>query len=170
MSKPYIHSVSSAKKYGGVAEDYIEIHSFMDSSKGAVPSNLHRCLTHQSWFLSTILERIKFKNSHESGHGFFPTIINSDGKHISVRDIGEQHILEDFKGKFIPTAQDYLCEMEFKNWMQNGGNVGDYPPSFRRIVKENKPEIVEQIVFDGSKLKPIEQPSLPSTWQDRIID
>lgn len=154
MSKPYIHAVSSARKFGGKPEDYIEIHSFLDSSKGAIPSNLHRALTHHSWFLSTVLERIKFNNSHESVPGFFPTIINSDKKHISVRDVGEQHLLEDFRGKFIPTAQDYLQEMEFKNWMQNGNG---YPPSYQKIesskkskIFENSLEKTQKITYDGA--------------------
>ncbi len=173
MSKPYIHSLSSAKKYGGKPEDYIEIHSLLDSSKGAVPSNLHRALCHNSWFLSVILERIKFKNSYESSHGFFPTIINSDGKHVSVRDVGEQHILEDFRGKFIPTAQDYLGEMEFKPWMQNGGGSGDYPPSYKKISESKKdyrkilfPDS-KDIVYDGSNLN---QPLPEEDNTNKLID
>jgi hypothetical protein len=122
MSKPYIHAQSSAKRFGGKAEDYLPIHNLMDSSKGAVADNRHRALTHNSWFLSVILEKI-----------FGITITNSDGRVVSVRDIGEQHVLEDFGCKFIPTAQDYLAEMEFKDWMQNGHGT---PPSFARI--ENK--------------------------------
>ncbi len=30
MSKPYIHALSSAKKFGGKPEDYLEIHQLMD--------------------------------------------------------------------------------------------------------------------------------------------
>src|SRR3712207_3636614 len=102
MAKPYIHAVSSARKYGGGPEDYIDIHQNLDLSKGAIPDNRHRCLTHNSWYLSNVLEKI-----------FGITRVNSDGKTYSVRDIGEQHILEDFHQRFIPTAQDYLENMEF---------------------------------------------------------
>jgi uncharacterized protein DUF6915 len=146
MSKPYIHSLSSAKKFGGKPEDYIEIHNLMDSSKGAIADNRHRALTHNSWFLSVILEKI-----------FGVTITNQDGKVISTRDIGEQHILEDFRGKFIPTAQDYLQEMEFKNWMQNGNG---YPPSSSKIESGKKTKITEvvlpvidrgNVTYDGPK-------------------
>lgn len=122
MAKPYIHAVSSARRFGGVPEDYLEIHNLLDSSKGAIPDNRHRALTHNSWFLSTILERV-----------FGVTITNSDGRKVSVRDVGEQHILEDFGGKFIPTAQDYIQEMELKMWMQNGQG---HPPSHDRIEKK----------------------------------
>jgi len=120
MSKPWIHAKSSARKYGGKPEDYLEIHNFMDSSKGAFPDNRHRVLTHNSWFISPNgpLER-----------SFGVVITNSDGKEVSVRDLGEQHILEDFGG-FIPTAQDYIQEMEFKPWMNNGKGV---PSSHQKI-------------------------------------
>lgn len=53
MAKPYIHAISSAKRFGGKPEDYIEIHNLMDSSKGAIPDNRHRALTHNSWFFLT---------------------------------------------------------------------------------------------------------------------
>jgi hypothetical protein len=123
MAKPYIHAVSSARRFGGKPEDYLEIHQLMDSSKTVIPDQRHRCLTHTSWFLSTILERI-----------FGVTMTNSDGRKFSVRDVGEQHILEDFGGRFIPTAQDYLQEMEYKNWMQNGKE--GHPSSHEKIERK----------------------------------
>lgn len=96
----------------------------MDLSKGAIPDNRHRALTHTSWFLSTVLERV-----------FGVTIVNSEGKHVSVRDVGETHIIEDF-GDFIPTAQDYLGEMEYKPWME--GRKGGHPPSYQKIESSHK--------------------------------
>lgn len=120
MSKPYFHAMSSAKRFGGEWQDYIEIHDLLDSSKGAIPDNRHRVLTHTSWFLSTILERV-----------FGTTLTNSAGRVVSVREIGEQHVLEDFKGRFIPTAQDFLEHMEFQSWMNNGTN--GTPSSHRKI-------------------------------------
>lgn len=119
MSKPIFHAISSSKKFGGKPEDYIDIHNLMDSSKGAIPDNRHRALTHNSWFLSVILEKV-----------FGVSIKNSDNRIVSVREIGEQHILEDFGNKFIPTAQDYLQEMEFKHWMNNG-KEGCCPSHFK---------------------------------------
>lgn len=113
MAKPMIHAISSAKKWGGVPEDYLEIHQLMDSSKGALPDNRHRALTHNAWFVQPggILERV-----------FGVSFTNSDGKVVQVRDVGEQHILEDFGG-FIPTVQDYLGDVEYEPWL-NGG----FPP------------------------------------------
>ena len=118
MSKPYIHAVSSARRFGGVPEDYIEIHNLMDSSKGTIADSRHRALTHTAWFLSVILERI-----------FGVVITNSDGRKVSVRDIGEQHILEDFGGRFIPSAQDYLQGIPMETWMLSG--KGEPPASFK---------------------------------------
>lgn len=130
MSKPYIHALSSARKFGGVPEDYLEIHNLMDSSKGAIADNRHRVLTHTSWFLSTILERV-----------FGTTITNSAGRVVSVRDVGEQHILEDFGGRYIPTAQDYIEYMDFADWMQNGKGS---PPSSVKLDKHraNKVKLI----------------------------
>ena len=36
MAKPWIHAVSSAKRFGGVPDDYLAIHEFMDSSKSTI--------------------------------------------------------------------------------------------------------------------------------------
>jgi hypothetical protein len=77
---------------------------------------------------------------------FGVTITNSDGKQISVRDIGEQHVGEDFKG-FIPTAQDYLQEMEMLPWMVSGKGL---PASCRKLRKklEVKEISLKDVVFD----------------------
>ena len=61
-------------------------------------------------------------------------ITNSSGRKVSVKDICEQHILEDYKRRFIPSAQDFLEHMEFKPWMNNA--VNGYPSSFKKQVKK----------------------------------
>lgn len=124
MAKPWIHAESTARRRGGVAEDYIEIHDFMDSSKAVFPDNRHRALTHNSWFIF-IVERV-------FGHN----IVNSEGAQVSVRDICEQHILEDFGGKFIPAVSDYLEGMEFQPWINNG--IEGAPTSHRKLEAKSK--------------------------------
>jgi hypothetical protein len=109
---PYIHAELSAKRYGGVPEDYLDIHELMDSSKAAFPNNLHRVLTHNSWFVVTILPKV-------FGH----RRTNSEGKVYNVKDVGEYHILEDYKMRFIPSVQDYLENMVMQDWMNNGSGV-----------------------------------------------
>jgi hypothetical protein len=131
MSKPLIHAKSSARKFGGHWTDYIEIHELMDSSKVITSLPTHRALTHNSYFVGYILTRVfgeVFKRK-------------SDGKLISTRDIGEQHIAEDFNG-FIPSASDYLDCMNVPDWMMNGKGA---PPSHALILKQRKTkESVEQ--------------------------
>ena len=134
MSKPHIHARSSAKKFGGKWEDYFPVHHFMDSSKGAFCDNRHRALTHNSWFIMQVLPRVRFPNSGPMTPDFrFPTIVNSDGTHISVREIAEIHILEDFRMKFIPTVADYLSDLDMQPWYNNGMG-GDVPESFKKIA------------------------------------
>lgn len=110
--KPHIHAESSVKKFGGKAEDYVAIHEFIDCSKGVVADHRHRALTHNTWFIMNVLPRV-----------FGATIMVGTGKKrkkVSVRDIGEHHVLEDYRGKFIPSAQDFLQCMEYHDWMNNG--------------------------------------------------
>lgn len=123
MAKPTVHAQNSAKRWGGKAEDYLMIHDFMDSSKGAIADNRHRALTHNAWFISNVIERV-------FGH----TVVNSNGRSVSTRDVAEQHVLEDFGMKFIPSAQDYLAEIEIKSWMQNGR--GEPPNSCRKLYNK----------------------------------
>lgn len=135
MAKPYIHAVSSARKWGGVPEDYIAIHDLLDSSKGQIADSRHRALTHNAWFLSTILEKV-------FGHN----VKNSEGRLVSVRDIGEQHVLEDYGGRYIPSAQDYLQEIEIKEWMVKGLGA---PPSFAKLVPKTMRRKHERV--EGNK-------------------
>lgn len=127
MSKPYIHALSSAKRYGGVPSDYMAIHEFMDQSKGAIADNRHRAMTHNSWFIMTVIPRV-------FGEVF---VRESDYKPISSRDIAEQHVLEDYNGKFVPSASDFLNLIEWQGWMQNG--KGDaVPDSYKKIAAKKK--------------------------------
>lgn len=125
MSKPWIHAESSARKWGGQPEDYIAIHNLMDSSKSTIADCRHRALTHNAWFIGAggPLELI-----------FGVTMTNSTGRVVSVRDIGEQHVLEDFGGRFIPSAQDYLEAIPMQGWMVQG--KGAPPNSFRAVEQQ----------------------------------
>jgi hypothetical protein len=111
--KPYLHAQVSVRKWGGVVEDYLPIHDFFDHSKAHVPDMRHRALLHSSFGIY-IVERV-----------FGTTITNSAGKVVQVRDIGEQHVIDDMGT--IPTAQDYLEGMPMYNWL--GG-----PKRARRVI------------------------------------
>lgn len=140
MAKPFIHAKSSVKKHKGRIEDYLPIHTLMDSSKSSTALNSHRALTHQSWFISTIIPLI-----------FGEVMTNSDGKDFSPKQIAEEHVLEDFGMKFIPSAQDYLENLEFKSWFNNG--VGpDVPSSFKKIEDKKVKKVIKMEKFDDKNI------------------
>ena len=58
MAKPHIHALSSVRSFGGLEEDYLPIHEFLDSSKAIVADNRHRAFTHNSWFINTVIPRV----------------------------------------------------------------------------------------------------------------
>ena len=107
--KPFIHAKISARKYGGIAEDYLPIHDMMDISKSAYAHVKHRAIFHNS-LGPFIMEKI-----------FGTNITNSDNKLVSVRDIAEDHIMEDC-GK-IPSVEDWLKDISFKPWMAGGVKI-----------------------------------------------
>ena len=72
-------------------------------------------------------------------------ITNSDGKVVSVKDICEYHILEDYGKKFIPNVSDFLSEMEIKSWMANG--VGENPNSIKKTTTKEK-KVLKRILID----------------------
>lgn len=101
--KPLIHAKVSVKRHGGIIEDYIAIHNFIDQSKSAMPDIRHRAIIHSS--LGCYLAEQVF--------GVY--ITNSVGKQISVRDIAEEHIQEDLG--FIPTVEKWLNTLPIEPWM-----------------------------------------------------
>jgi hypothetical protein len=122
-----VHAQSSARRFGGRPEDYLPIHQALDSSKSTIADCRHRALTHNAWFIGCDgpLERM-----------FGVEITNSAGRAVSVRSIGEQHILEDFGGRYIPAASDYLNQIELSEWMEMG--KGAPPPSAARLPHTRK--------------------------------
>lgn len=105
MSHPLIHAKNSAKKFGGKMENYLAIHEWFDQSKEHMADMRHRALRHHS------------AGIYEAERIFGQSIVNSDGKEVFVRYIGEQHVLEDLG--FIPTLEDWFINMEMQKWMQN---------------------------------------------------
>lgn len=134
MSAPHIHALSSAKKFGGTMNDYMSIHVKMDCSKAYISDNRHRVLTHTMFWVREVMIPL-----------FGEVITNSDGKLVSVKDVCEQHILEDYRQKFIPTPQDFIENMEFKDWMQNA-RTG--LPSSVKLLYKNKDENHEHKLLD----------------------
>lgn len=101
----WYHARSSAKKWGGTAEDYLPIHKFIDSSKQTIGDVRHRALYHHT--LGTYLcEQI------------FGVTITVGSRQVPVREIAERHIIEDLG--WLPTPSDYLDGMPIKPWMSGG--------------------------------------------------
>lgn len=156
MSKPWIHSVSSSKKWGGTPDDYLKVHNWFDQTKAHYPTNAHRAILHSSFGIF-LCEQV-----------FGVNITNSDNKLISVRDIGEQHILEDLG--FIPTVSDYLQHLDYQDWMHGKG----LPPSLDKKKKEN---IIPNFVPNTYPIAPLVNPNIPDDNievpyfdRNRIID
>lgn len=105
--KPYLHGLVSAKKFGGRPEDYQAIHDFIDSSKAHIADVRHRALLHSSFGIY-LCEKV-----------FGTYIVNSDKDIVQVRDIAEEHVLEDLGT--IPTVEHWLKNMTIQSWM--GGKV-----------------------------------------------
>lgn len=101
--KPLQHARNSAKKWGGVPEDYQHLHDFFDSSKATLPDVRHRAILHSAFGIF-MLERV-----------FGTYITNSAGRQVSVRDIGEDHVIEDLG--FIPTVERWLKNLPMEDWM-----------------------------------------------------
>jgi hypothetical protein len=116
MAHPLKHAQSSARKFGGKPEDYLPIHNWFDESKAFLADFRHRALRHhaEGIFLAEKL--------------FGAAIVNSDGKQVPVRYVGEQHVKEDL-GR-IPTAQDWLSEIKPRRWM-NGQRLHEETPTIK---------------------------------------
>jgi len=134
MANPLIHSKSSVRLWGGSVEDYLPLHNKMDVSKKYFSDNRHRTLTHNMFFIFEVMIPI-----------FGEYITNSEGRMVSVKDICEYHILEDYGKKFIPNVADFLQEMEVKSWMANG--LGESPSSQKKIIKESV-KIQKRVLID----------------------
>jgi hypothetical protein len=63
----------------------------------------HRAILHSAFGIF-LLERV-----------FGTTITNSDGRQVCVRDIGEDHVIQDLG--FIPTIEKWLKNLPVEDWM-----------------------------------------------------
>jgi hypothetical protein len=90
-------------KWGGVVEDYLPIHQWMDSTKAHLADNRHRLILHNSFGI-ILAEQV-----------FGPDLINKSGKRVFVRDITMWHVLEDLG--FVPTLAECLNGITVEPWM-----------------------------------------------------
>lgn len=110
MSHCHYHALSSVRRWGGELQDYLPLHQWFDESKKIVADPRHRALRHHAegiFMLETI---------------FGVTIVNSAGRVVPVRLIGEQHVTEDL-GR-IPSFADWARLIQPMPWMLRGNPAG----------------------------------------------
>jgi hypothetical protein len=110
MAHPWHHALSSAKRFGGNPEDYLEIHQWFDQTKAHMPDVRHRAVLHSSFGIF-LCEQV-----------FGVTITASSGREVPVRLVGEQHVMDDLGGH-IPTLQDWLQDLPIRPWMALGAKA-----------------------------------------------
>jgi len=89
------HSLLSKKKFNGIAEDYLLIHKFLDSSKLFYFDVRHRVLLHNTYGIDLCIQK------------FGETINNAEDQRILVRDIAAEHCKEDLMG-VVPTLTNWF--------------------------------------------------------------
>lgn len=98
---PIQHARVSARRRGGVPEDYVAVHALIDSTKMLCSDNRHRIL-HTFWAVQEVVIPV-------FGH----TLRNSAGREVDVKDLCEKdHLLPDFQHRFIPTLGDFVAAMD----------------------------------------------------------
>ena len=132
MANPHHHAVSSQRKWGGTADDYIAIHHWFDESKAHFGDFRHRALRHhtegiflmESIFGNTItLSTCGRCGKPEDEHPWRDDVdlllpkecLEFKPKLIPTRWVGEQHVQEDLG--FIPPASMWLEKIQPEPWM-----------------------------------------------------
>lgn len=94
---PLTHARNSARRFGGAPEDYLDIHVWFDQTKLHVPDLRHRNVLHNGFGIGLCEERFGLART------------NSGGKTYAVRQVAEQHVIEDIG--FIPSLAQCLEAM-----------------------------------------------------------
>ena len=98
MSHPIEHAKSAARRWGGSWEEYIHIEEWFDATKAWYGHSMHRLFRHHS------------EGIFECERVFGPFFINSKGKKVMTRYVGEQHVKEDCNG-YLPSAKEWITNM-----------------------------------------------------------
>lgn len=106
--KPLQHAKISARKYGGTWQEYIKIHEWFDQTKGHVADMRHRAILHNAFGIMLCRQV------------FGEVMTNSEGREISVRDIGEDHVLQDLG--IIPSINQVIESIDISQLSWLGGS------------------------------------------------
>lgn len=120
---PVEHAKSAAAKWGGDYTEYLKYEQWLDETKAWVGESLHRMFRHHS---EGIFEMEKL---------FGVSFVNSVGKTVYTRYIGELHLKEDLDG-YIPSARDWVNALkkgERPDWMRKTQTI-----TFKGTINGNK--------------------------------
>jgi hypothetical protein len=134
--KPLQHAKISAKKHGGDFRDYLDIHEFFDQTKAHIPDMRHRAILHNS--LGIYLAQQVFGEVRT----------NSAGREYSVRDIGEDHVLEDLGT--IPSMASIIECIDTKHLKWLGGLPKNKRTLVTKIPRKKSDEPPEEIIHEGA--------------------
>lgn len=110
--KPLTHAKISVRRFGGKVEDYLAIHNWFDQTKAHVPDARHRLVLHNSFGIFLCEQQ-------------FGTYITIGGdRQISVRDVAEQHVLDDLG--FIPSLVEVLDKAQISSDIKSGRKLTNY--------------------------------------------
>lgn len=119
--KPLQHAQISAKTYGGVWTDYIELHNFLDSSKATCAHFKHRFLLHHAEGIELAVRL------------FGERIINSEQQTVSTRLVLTDHLIEDV-GSIVT----------IENWA-NGLMPKEDVPFYQFLAKKREQILADEI-------------------------
>lgn len=136
MAHSYFHAKSSVRSWGGLVEDYLPLHNWFDATKAIRADFRHRALRHHNQGIK--LAELIFGPSSIKIGGDPGTALFTHAE-IPVKEIGLQHMNEDFKD--CPDYSKWYELIELQPWMKKklskenacislvskfGGNVTDY--------------------------------------------
>lgn len=98
MAHPWYHSLSHAKRFGGVANDYTALNCFVDQTKAFQADCRHRLLLHNAWGIFIAERRFGLLYTRAS-----------DGVQLPTRPLVEQHVFEDLGS--IPSVAQCLAQL-----------------------------------------------------------
>lgn len=112
---------------------FYKIHDFCDSSKEVESSNRHRVFFHSLWAIKRVIIPI-FGHTYKTVGG---------NREINIKDDMEQnHIVADFRGKFLPSLTDYFLHVEdaaddvqrFKDFRSDNQKLIDETPGLEELL------------------------------------
>lgn len=137
MGHCYHHALSSAKRWGGTAEDFLPLHEWFDEPSKLITADFrHRALRHHAEGVF-MLQR------------FYGTTLRiSTGRVVPVRLIGEQHVIEDLG--FIPGFADWVRCIRPESWMGRAQPIHRSVDPFAAQVGRSRTAVAERQALGGA--------------------